>query len=124
MSAQHEPGPAGGRALDGIEDHRRRVRPVRAFDDARPGPFGPCLELLSGGGSERVACSEQDRAARLCLPQGELPDRRRLADPVHPDEEPHRGTVVRAEGERADVTVEHRDEVGLQRLQEGRRVRR
>ena len=55
---------------------------------------------------------------RLHLAQGELADRRRLADAVHPDEEPHRRAFALAERERLVVALEHGREVSLQRLEE------
>ena len=56
--------------------------------------------------------------ARLHLAQGELADRRGLADTVHADEEPHRRSVAVREGKRLDIALEHRDEIVLKRLEE------
>ena len=119
-----ESGPPGSGVLNGVEDDRGRIRAVGTPDDAGAGTFGPRLELLSCRGPERVPGGQDHVASRLGLSQGELSDRRRLADPVHPDEEPHRRPVALAVGERLDIAFEHRDEIVLKRLEESRRVGR
>ena len=56
------------------------------------------------------------------LAQGELADRRGLANPVHADEEPHGRPIAVGVGKRLDIALEHRDEIVLERLEESRRV--
>jgi hypothetical protein len=52
-------------------------------------------ELVGGCRTERVRRRQQCRTAVVDLATGELGDRRRLARPVHPDEQPHRRSVRR-----------------------------
>ncbi len=104
--------------LNGVEDDRRRVRAVRASDDPCTGALGPGLELLSSSRPKRVTSRQDNPPACLHLPQGKLPNRCGLANPVHADEEPHGRPVAVREDKRADIALEHRDEIILKRLEE------
>jgi len=50
-------------------------------------PFGPGLELVGGGGAERVGGPEHHRLALADERPGELPGDRGLAGPVDPHDE-------------------------------------
>ena len=59
IDEQHVHPPGGGR-LDGIEDNRRRIRAWRLVNHLDADPFSPRLELLDGGGAERICGGQQD----------------------------------------------------------------
>ena len=59
----HDVGAALAAAGDGIEGHRPGVGPLRALDHVDAGPLAPALELLDGGGPERVGGADHDLLA-------------------------------------------------------------
>src|SRR6185503_5449698 len=78
--------PAG----DGVEGHGAGIRALGPLDDVHAGALAPALELLDGGGAERVGGADHDPAVeRLAQVPGELADRRRLARAVDADDEDH-----------------------------------
>ena len=85
----------------------------------------PGRQLLGGRGTERVTGGQQNGTAVGDLLVGELADRGRLADTVHPDEHPH----VRApgltgdEGERTLRVLEAFGHLGLQGIEQLLRLR-
>ena len=54
--------PARARRLDGVECDRSRIGAAAGADEVGSGALGPDLELLLGGGAERVGSTEHDRA--------------------------------------------------------------
>ena len=71
----HHVGAACGGGLQGVEDHRRRVRALGPADQLHVGALGPDLQLLGGGRAVGVARGQQHRAARApcCRCQAILP---------------------------------------------------
>ena len=86
----HDVGALLAPAADRLERDRAGVALGRARDDLAAGAPRPLLELLDGGGAERVGGAEHDAQA-LVLRQvpGELADRRRLAGPVDAGDHDH-----------------------------------
>src|SRR6185437_1752622 len=68
---------------DRIEGDRGRIAAGLGRDEVGLGPLRPRLELLAGGGAERVVGADHARAAGLAQVPGDLADRRRLARAVH-----------------------------------------
>src|SRR5205085_9173004 len=88
-----------------------------AADEAGAGAPGPDLELLLGGGAEGVGGADRHRSPVLAELLRELADRRRLAGPVHADDEDDRGPMVEVERrrlpeQRRRLLRERRVEVG------------
>ena len=84
--------------------------PSGPLTTSTPGALAPALELLDGGGAERVRRADHDRrpsVLRRC--HGELADRRRLAGAVDADDEDH-GRV----GAQVDLVVAGAGELGEQ----------
>ena len=75
-------------ALHAVEDHRGGVAALLAVTTAPPA-LGPHVELLDGGGAERVAGGEQHLLAVGGELGGELADGRRLAAAVDADDQKH-----------------------------------
>jgi hypothetical protein len=91
----HHVGAALASAGDGVEGHGTGVRPLGALDEIDVGALGPALELLDGGGAERVGRADHDLLAeRVAQVPGELADRRRLAGAVDADDEDDRRLVA------------------------------
>ena len=104
---EHEVRVAGRRVTDGVVDHRGRIRSVRPLDEVGPGAGGPGRELFARRGTEGVAGGDHHLFSTVGLPPRELADRRRLADAVHADEQPHaRGMLT--DNELAVVALEER----------------
>src|SRR3954471_7707853 len=83
--------------LDGVKRHGSRVGAVLVGahgGDADPGT--PRLELVGGGGTEGVGGTEEHLAVLGHEDAGELPDGRRLAGAVDPDDEDDRGALTDA----------------------------
>ena len=77
---------------------------------SQPARSAHCVELLDGGGAERVGRAEQDRLAELALQvPGELADRGRLARAVDADGHDHRRLVAQV-----DVVVAGAGDAGQQ----------
>ena len=91
------------RRLQRVEDHRGRVRARGLRDDRHAVALAPDLQLLDGGGAERVARGEHDLAALAGEAARELADRRRLARAVHADDQHDVGLAV------ASITQRLRD---------------
>src|SRR4051812_46102470 len=98
---EHEVGVLRARVLHGVEDHGARVATLVAAHDGGTRALGPQSELLGSGGAERVAGRHHDRASVRDLALRDLADGRRLADTVHPDEQPH----VRLSGHEVQFAV-------------------
>ena len=77
------------RRAHAVEDDRRRVATLLLPDQLGARPLRPDVELLDGGGAEGIAGDEQHLLSRRGVTRRELPDRRRLADAVHPDDHDH-----------------------------------
>ena len=98
---EHDVAPARAGSLERVECHRGRVAAPRRADEVRPGPLSPDLELLLRGRSERVRRADEHGPAVLGELHRELPDRRRLAGPVHADDEHDRRAAGQVEARRA-----------------------
>ena len=98
---EHEVDVARRRPLDGVEHDRARIAALAPPDELDAGPLGPRRQLLGGSGPERVAGGEQHAATGGDLLVGDLADARRLADAVDADEQPHVGSPVAVEVQRA-----------------------
>ena len=92
-----------------------RVGAAGAADEVGPGPLGPDLELLLGGRTERVRGADEHRPAVAVELARQLADRRRLAGPVHADDE-HDSGLVR-EVERGRLAEQCLDLLGERLLQ-------
>ena len=87
----HDVGAALAAAGDGVEGDRAGIGALGALDELDVGALGPALELLDGGGAERVGGADDDLLAeRVAQVPGELADRGRLAGAVDADDEDHR----------------------------------
>ena len=123
MSASTRSVPRGGGALHGVEDDRARVAALGAPHEVGAGPLGPRLELLGGGGAERVPRRHDHAAALVGLSLADLADGGGLAHAVHADEQPH-VRRPRLEGQGAVAPAEVVLELVLQGLEQRRRVPR
>ena len=74
---------------DRVEDDRRWIRTVARAHDVDIGAVGPDLELLDRGGAKGVGGANQRPLPLVPQQVGELPDGRRLAGPVHADDQGH-----------------------------------
>ena len=79
-----------------LEGHRRRVAALAAADGEDADPLAPGLQLVGGGGAERVGGAEDDALAVADEHAGDLADRRRLAGAVDADHEDHARAARRA----------------------------
>ena len=96
---EHRVVTAAARGAQAVGEHRGGIGALRPAMKRGAHAAGPDLELLGGGGAERVGRTQQRRAA-FGLPRlRELRDGRRLADAVDADHEHHPG----AGGERPNV---------------------
>ena len=75
------------RRLDRVVCDGGRIGAPFALDEHGRSAVGPDLELLLGCSAERIRCGEHDGVSVLAQSLCELADRRRLAGPVHPDDE-------------------------------------
>ena len=82
--------PDGLGALDRVVAHARRIGAALARDHLDVGAARPDLELLDGGGAERVGRAQDHRAARVGRLLGDLADRGGLAGAVDADEQDER----------------------------------
>jgi hypothetical protein len=82
-----------------------KITALSAPVEVGAGPVGPGLELLGGGGAERVAGGHHDGAAVSGLLGAELADGGGLADAVDAHEEPHVGRPLGARLE-VDLAVQ------------------
>ena len=117
--------------LDGVEGDGSGIAARRRSDEVRPGPFGPDLELLLGGGPKGVAGPDEHRATMLAQLLRELADGGRLAGAVHTHDENHGRFRVEVERRRGaeqllDLLGERVAEVGqlAARLQSPHDLRR
>ncbi len=62
---EHQVGPGGLGALDGVVADAGRIAAALAGDHLDPGAAGPHLQLLDGRGAERVGRAQQHMAARV-----------------------------------------------------------
>ena len=85
----------------GVEGKARGIGAGRPGHDGGADAPAPDLELLDGGGPERVAGGEHDGEALAARDGAELADRGRLARTVHSDDQDDEGTVSVLESERA-----------------------
>ena len=84
---EHQVGIFGLGALDGVVAHACRIGAALARDHLHVGALRPHLELLDGGGAERVGAAQDDLAASVVRFLGKLAHRGGLARAVDADEQ-------------------------------------
>ena len=87
-------------------DHRTGVGTLVGTDDVGPRAVGPELELVAGRGAKGVARRQDDRTTGLGLVPRQFSDGRRLADAVHPHEEPDRHAPLIGAGAHRPVAAQ------------------
>src|SRR5207302_7661220 len=88
----------------------RGIAAALGADEVGTRTLRPDLELLLGGGTERVGSRDDDRVSVLRQLGRELADRRRLAGAVDADDENHARRSAHVQ--RAGISEERRDLVG------------
>ncbi len=97
---EHDVGAARARRGHAVEDDGGRVGVGPLLDDLAADTLGPLVELLDGGGAERVAGHHERGLPHLLEAPGDLADGRRLAGAVHADHED--------DGRRSDTSMRWR----------------
>ena len=78
---------AGLGGLQGVEQHRAGIGALMLADDVHTGTVRPDLQLVGGGGAERIAGAQQHLLALRLEAGGQLADGRGLAHAVDADEQ-------------------------------------
>src|SRR5712675_2439093 len=80
----------GLRGLNCVEDDGTGIGARLLSGEVGSGSFSPNVQLLDGGGAERVAGREHDAMALICEPARKFADARGLAGTVDADHENHK----------------------------------
>ena len=77
--------------VDGVEDHRARIRAVLGANDVHIRPISPDGQLLLGGGSEGIGRGQHHLVTGLAVLHGQFADGGGFARAVDAHDQDHKG---------------------------------